>query len=638
MVLLYLTQPTLLVSLNNRFYDTFLGFLPPGESSDVPVIVDLDDRSLDRYGQWPWPRYRVALLLEKIRLLGAAAVGIDIIFAEPDRTSLGQLQEDVDRDLGLRLDLSEAALEATDNDRILADELARGPYVLSYEFTFGARGGGGGDCPLHPLNLARLERRPGVEGFPFFTADGVICNLESLARAAASSGFFNATADRDGILRRVPLVIRYAGGYYPSLALASLNKLRGPGGILLESSPSGNVLRFDGKRIPVDNRGNLLLRYRGGPGRFSYLSAASVLDDSLPPGRFEGKIVFLGTTAAGLHEIRTTPLQSTHPGAEIHATVVDNILTGDILSRPAYLRLFEVLLIIFVGGGASLLLGRVRAGWGLLATAAGAVLILAFTKWLMAAGSVYFSPLAPLLTLGTVFPVLESFKYLEEEKKVRERTREFTLAQEAIIQTMASLAETRDKDTGGHILRTQHYVLALARRLSREPRYRGELTEDRVDMLFKVAPLHDVGKVGVRDSVLLKAGHLTAEEFEEMKKHTTYASETLLTAEKHLGGNAFLAMAREIAETHQEKWDGSGYPRGLKGEEIPLSGRIMAVADVYDALVSRRNYKDAVSHEEATAILAEGRGTHFDPAVIEAFIDIGDQFLDIARRYADSAA
>jgi putative two-component system response regulator len=202
---------------------------------------------------------------------------------------------------------------------------------------------------------------------------------------------------------------------------------------------------------------------------------------------------------------------------------------------------------------------------------------------------------------------------------------------------MASLAETRDKETGGHILRTQHYVLALARRLSRDPLYRGELTEDKVDMLFKVAPLHDVGKVGVRDSVLLKPGHLTGEEFEEMKKHTTYASETLLAAENHLGGNAFLAMAREIAESHQEKWDGSGYPRGLEGEEIPLSGRIMAVADVYDALVSRRTYKDAVSHREATAILVEGRGTHFDPAIIEAFIDIQGQFQDIARRYADNA-
>jgi putative two-component system response regulator len=200
---------------------------------------------------------------------------------------------------------------------------------------------------------------------------------------------------------------------------------------------------------------------------------------------------------------------------------------------------------------------------------------------------------------------------------------------------MVSLAETRDKETGGHILRTQHYVRALAIRLQKHPRFRKELDGDMIEMLFKVAPLHDVGKVGVRDSILLKPDRLSDEEFEEMKLHTTHASHTLRSAEEHLGGNLFLHLAREIAETHQEKWDGTGYPRGLKGEGIPLTGRLMAVADVYDALISRRKYKDPMRHEDAVRTIAAGRGTHFDPDIVDAFAEIEDEFRAIAHRYGD---
>ena len=210
------------------------------------------------------------------------------------------------------------------------------------------------------------------------------------------------------------------------------------------------------------------------------------------------------------------------------------------------------------------------------------------------------------------------------------------LAQEAIIRSMASLAETRDSETGGHILRTQHYVRSLAEHLqSREP-FREVLDDETVDMLFKVAPLHDVGKVGVRDSVLLKADKLSPEEFEEMKKHTTYATATLQAAEEHLGGNRFLHLAREVAESHQEWWDGTGYPLGLEGDQIPLSGRIMAVADVYDALISRRRYKDAYSHEEAVGIMQGEMGTHFDPRILAAFLEVQNEFRKIAVRFGDN--
>jgi response regulator RpfG family c-di-GMP phosphodiesterase len=149
--------------------------------------------------------------------------------------------------------------------------------------------------------------------------------------------------------------------------------------------------------------------------------------------------------------------------------------------------------------------------------------------------------------------------------------------------------------------------------------------------------LHDIGKVGVRDQVLLKPDRLTSAEFEEMKLHAIFGDNTLALAERHLGDDSFLRIAREFALTHQEKWDGSGYPRGLAGERIPIAGRLMAVADVYDALVSRRKYKEPLSHERAVSILAEGRGTHFDPEVLDAFIAHQDRFKAIAARFSDAS-
>ena len=223
------------------------------------------------------------------------------------------------------------------------------------------------------------------------------------------------------------------------------------------------------------------------------------------------------------------------------------------------------------------------------------------------------------------------------EGEVAKRTAEVMAIQDVTIMAMASLAETRDSDTGNHIRRTQFYVKALAEKLSTHPRFAAALDERTIAMLFKSAPLHDIGKVGIPDRILLKPGKLTPEEFEIMKTHTTLGRDAIQSAEDHLGMQVeFLTLAKEIAYTHQEKWDGSGYPEGLKGEAIPLSGRLMAVADVYDALISRRVYKEGMPVEKAVNIMAEGKGTHFDPDMLDAFLEIQDQFHAIAMRYLDS--
>ncbi|MES2130031.1 MAG: two-component system response regulator [Pseudomonadota bacterium] len=223
------------------------------------------------------------------------------------------------------------------------------------------------------------------------------------------------------------------------------------------------------------------------------------------------------------------------------------------------------------------------------------------------------------------------------ETEIVNRTREIAALQDVTIHTMASLAETRDNETGNHIRRTSHYVKALALQLRPNPRFGYFLTDKNIELLFKSAPLHDIGKVGIPDRILLKPGRFEPHEMEIMKTHTTLGRDAIIAAEKELGITVdFLTFAKEIAYGHQEKWDGSGYPEGLAGDTIPISARLMAVADVYDALISRRVYKDGMSHDAAVAIIVEGRGKHFDPDMVDAFLAIQEQFIDIAKRYADS--
>ena len=253
-------------------------------------------------------------------------------------------------------------------------------------------------------------------------------------------------------------------------------------------------------------------------------------------------------------------------------------------------------------------------------------------------------PIVPPILMARVHTHLalqDARKFLEKqneilEDQVEQRTRQLAALQDAIIIAMASLAETRDNDTGHHIRRTQHYVRELAVCLRKNPKFTPRIDDSFIATIYKTAPLHDIGKVGVPDRILLKPGRLTPEEFEEMKKHTIYGRDAIIAAEKSMEApENFLLTARDIAYCHHEKWDGSGYPQNLAGEEIPLSARLMAIADVYDALITKRIYKEAMPHEDAVKVIESGKGTHFDPDVIDAFTEIKDKFAAIAIQFGE---
>lgn len=633
---LSLIKPTLTDFLDNKVYDMLLSTDSEG-ASPVPVIVDIDEKSLRQDGQWPWPRYRIALLLDKLREWGALSIGLDMLFAEEDRTSITAIRKELLHDFGVNVGFKEVPRDLRDNDKRLAQALSRGSVVLGYQFLFEEETESDG-CLLYPLRVNKLGHGKGEDGSPLFIrAQSVTCNLKSLSQAAQASGFFNVSPDPDGILRRVPLIIEHKGRFYPSLALATLLRSLRTNDVLLRTDERGSEsLVVNKTAIPLSSKGHMLIRFRGKGKTFHYVSASDILSDRTPRETIRGKVVFVGTSASGMKELKPTPFDPVFPGVEVHATVVDNILKKDFLSRPQWVPGVESLGTLVFGLLSTLILAWTGAGWSPLLLGGIGVGLWQTSVWTFRNEGIFISPVLPLLILLCNFSLITLIKFWREEQRTRERTHELAMVQEATIESMSSLTETRDPDTGEHIRRTQNYIRLLADNLKHRSTYSIFLDNEIIDLLWKSAPLHDIGKVGVSDKILLKPGKLTDQEFEEMKQHTVYGRDAILAAERKLGNTSFLRFAREIAYTHHERWDGSGYPEGLKGDQIPVAGRLMALVDTYDALTSKRVYKSKLPHEEAVEIILEEKGSHFDPAVVDAFLEVREDFRQIALRYADS--
>jgi adenylate cyclase len=643
---LSLIRPAFIQFLDHHFYDGLARSAPAGRSiaGKPPLIVDIDEASLAEYGQWPWPRYRLAQLLERLRAMGASAVGIDILLSEPDRTSPVVLREAFSRDFGIDLTLPSIPPKLADHDLLLGEVLRCGPFVTAFKFSFVAGlASGKGTLLPHPLTAAVAGPDPialGESSLPH--AKSVVSSLPVLSTSAASSGYINASVDRDGILRRMPLVTEYEGRLYPCLALAAFSLSRNNPPTLLTMGRGGaESLRVGTATVPLDRHGSLLIRYRG-PGRtFEYLSAGRILKDEDFTERVKGRIVFLGTSAAGLADMRPSPFDSLLPGVEVHATVADNLMREDFFSHPSWSPAMELLLLLATGGIVIFLFTCTATLWSLACLPAMAAALWLGSLFALHYGGVFISPVMSLFTLACDFSSITLFKYGREAREARARQRQLTLTQDFTIRCLASLAECWDSETGGHILRTQRYVDLICRRLAEKDGYGRHLGPETIEQLYKSSPLHDIGKVGVPDHILLKPGKLTEEEFEEMKKHTVYGRDAIRRAEEKFGtgtSSHFLLLAKEMAYSRHERWDGTGYPEHLRGEEIPLSGRIMAIADVYDALVSYRVYKPPFSHEEAVAMILGLKGSLFDPAIVAAFLESEEQFRKIAAELSDDSA
>ncbi|MDU9050989.1 MAG: CHASE2 domain-containing protein [Candidatus Electrothrix sp. Rat3] len=640
---LSISSPPILSGINLKIYDYYLLLSRSPASADAPLIVNIDEKSLEEYGQWPWPRFLVAELLEKIRLDEPLAVGVDIMFSEPDRTSLAELYKNIEKIFNINISEAQKIPEhLRDNDLLLADVLQRGNFVTSLYFTFDEQIPNH-RCTVHPLNIAtQVIGNPAESQKVLGQANNVICNLPIFTNAVSWNGFLNVEADPDGILRRVPLLMKYQGKIYPHLSLATLIAALHPETLLFKISQNGTSgLVLNDRFIPLDQKGNLAVNLRSPIGTsaraFEYVSAADLLNGNVPAKKFTNKIVFIGASASGLNDIHHVPGDYVFPGVEFHAHVVDNILSKNFLINPQWSTGAELGIIIFIGLTVAFLFFRFGVRVALLTFIISGIGLFHGSKLIFSSSGIFLSPLYPFLVILLNFSLIYPIKLYRSERKRRKKKQEIALMQEAILEIITALTEARDQETGGHIRRTQGYIQIMAVELQKTEKYKEVLTPEEIEVICKVAPLHDVGKIGVPDNILLKPGKLSAKEFEEIKKHTYYGKKIIETALHRVGSNYFLEKALEIVYTHQEKWDGKGYPQGLAGEEIPLAGRIMAIADVYDALTSTRPYKIPVEHEKAVAIMGAESGTHFDPELIEIFLKVHENFRKISLQYAESA-
>lgn len=623
---LSVVRPTPLMDLDSAVYDVMARTVPVRPPSGRVLIVDVDEHSLAAVGQWPWPRDRMAELIDGVQALGAAVVASDVVFAEPERGA-----------------------DAADPDAALV-RTARSPrVVLGYALRFDP-GAPAVACGDRTIDVAVVQRNDDDEApSPLFRATGAVCNLRVLNEASRASGFLNAAPDSDGILRRVPLLIDLHGRPSPSLALAAVSRaLRSDTAVLREVNAHTGLLRLAGhpaaagasrRDIPVDGRANLLLRYRGPKRTFRHVSALDILSHTARAADFEGRVVFIGTTALGTREVVATPLDTLFSGVEVQATVADNVLQQDALYRPEHGRAVETALLLLLASATALAVGGWGALWGIAAAVGMVAATWALAIALLSSTGMMLSPLYPTLAVAGSVSVMTGARLRVERQRAAQAGRDKATSQSLMVETLLTLTETRDVETGQHSRRIQHYTRLLAEQLAQHPDFCDYLTSDRIALISRLAVLHDIGKVGIADAVLNKPGPLTPAEFSEMQRHPTYGRDVIAKAERVVGvtGDPTLELAKDIVYTHHERWDGSGYPDGLSATSIPIAGRVIAVVDVYDALVAHRPYRKAMSHDQAEALIVAGSGSHFDTRVVEAFLIVSPAFRVLSELALEQA-
>ncbi len=445
---LYLFQPLMLSTLDLKLYDTMLNFRSGRTSSSGVVIVDIDTKSLLQYGQWPWPRYLIAQLIDKLRKMGARSVGVDILFAEPDRSPLRTVYKNNSADFNHTGRVPGGRRQYTDNDAMLADALRKGPFVLGYEFVFGERIEK--TCILHPVNvLIRKEREAPDSVRGLFKPSSVDCIYQPLAKATPASGFLNVRPDHDGIVRRVPLIMEYAGRYYAHLVLAVfLAAARQEQMVLTVGQAGTERLSIENVDIPLDHRGSFLIPFHGPNGTYRHISALNILSGRTKTPEVEGHIVIIGVVAPGLLDIHATPTEPAMAGVEMLANVVDAILQRDFIVRPKAAVAYEFIAVVFFGLFSTVLLARFKTVANLAFLFLFALAVVILTYFLFRKG-IYISPLYPILAYASNFSLLSVLDFWHKERLLKEKTKLQLSTQEALKESKEKISQILNSTAEG---------------------------------------------------------------------------------------------------------------------------------------------------------------------------------------------
>jgi adenylate cyclase len=621
--------------LDHFFHDRYMRMAAVFDKKPGPfdaiTIVDIDEASLAAVGQWPWPRYRLARLVQLIHESEPRAMAMDMVFPEPDQASLKHIAQRFKTELNIPLPLTEIPRGLEDNDLFVGLILARTRMVGARFFSFDHTGKDS-VCKQPPFDITDPDH---LLSLP--RAAGMLCNTPAVEIQLQATGFINSRYDTDGLLRRIPLLIEHQAQIHPHLCLALLMQDQGISTARVIQTRTGPCIQAGPHLIPVTREGFAALRFSGPAFAFPYLSAVDILNREFDKSDIQDRMVFLGSSAMGLNDLHQTVFDPHLPGVEINAVLMDNILNNDLIILPLWAGWLKAVVCMVSGLFMTGLFYRSVGPARLLAVSLAWVTAVTGTS-LLAYGtrSVFISPAGPVATVLILFLLVSLCRLAMEKQAAFTWYQRLSSAQQLTMEAMVSMVETRDPETGEHIVRTQHYARAIAEHLRDTGFFKQTLTDRFIKNLFLSVPLHDIGKVGTPDRILLKPGRLTEEEFEIMKQHAQHGRNIITRAARKYKDSNYLAMGSQIAGTHHEKWNGKGYPSGLSGTHIPLAGRIMAIADVYDALISERCYKPPFSHEKAMAIILEEKGNAFDPVVVDAFFQIEDRIRQIANAFQDT--
>lgn len=585
----------LLEELDYKLYD-YLSSIdrvkPDTNSSSHVVIIDVDEKSLNEFGAWPWSRLTDAQLLAKVNAHKPAVIAFNFLFTQADAYGAKTIQDFYQKTFHQTMDISGIDKNLQDSDKVFANYIKEANASL----------------PVYILNNKDM-----ISNYPLYH--------ENYDRF----GFMNIYSDSDGILRRAKLFSYVNNSYIPAFSLDILSSFD------KNSTKRSQEMNILGYKFKTDENYQVLIDTSV---HINSISALDVMSFDVPREKIEGKIAIIGALSAGMEKDFKIVGDKEISNTQFQAMVVENIMSQTLKYQDnnykayfIYLSMFlTVLAIIFIAFRFYILL------FILFIFALFGVFILSYmrlkTGIYISAGYFLVPFSITAFALSLLFTIINKIDKQKFDKEIYK-------AQSASLESMSLLVGVYDNETGGHILRTKKYAQMIASFLYEHYYYRDKITPAFIELIYHTAPMHDIGKVGISESILKKPAKFTVDEFEVMKEHTIIAKDIIDKIIASQGINPFLKMSRNIAYSHHEKWNGSGYPQGLSRYEIPLEAQIMGVADMYDALISKRCYKKEFSFKDTEALILQESGVAFDPTVIKAFYHLKDEFKQIALQYKD---